>query len=203
MPENIEDIEEFWNVIRLERINIKPIEEDSGPESVINDAIAEVVKNFPGILYSKCDQVLDRLSNPADPNSKGLFVNNITLILTEFSRELLRALMVEQRKKDSSVLIQLFLEVPSMPAIEVKGFLRTLPRTLIDRILERLIDNNGSRGTGLQALLTLEALYRDSDLDHDYELERDSNGKLVISFQLDRHRNDGPVSFRLRELFTI
>ena len=90
-----------------------------------------------------------------------------------------------------------------MPAIEVKGFLRTLPRTLIDRILERLIDNNGSRGTGLQALLTLEALYRDSDLDHDYELERDSNGKLVISFQLDRHRNDGPVSFRLRELFTI
>ena len=100
MPKNIEDIEEFWNVIRLERINIKPIEEDSGPESVINDAIAEVVKNFPGILYSKCDQVLDRLSNPADPNSKGLFVNNITLILTEFSRELLRALMVEQRKKD-------------------------------------------------------------------------------------------------------
>ena len=202
MPvQNIEEIEEFWDAIRLERIQVKPIEEDSGPESVISDAIAEMVVKFPSTMYTKCNQALDHLA--PDPNSRGNFVYYLTQILTEFSRELLKTLMVEQRKKDSSVLIQLFLEVPSMPAVEVKEFLRALPRSIIDRILARLIESNGSRGTGLQALLTLEALYRDSDLDHDYVLEIDSDGKLIISFQLDRHRNDGPISFRLRELFTI
>ncbi|MFA6359070.1 MAG: hypothetical protein WCY09_10530, partial [Candidatus Omnitrophota bacterium] len=199
----VEDIEEFWDAIRLERINIKPIEEDDGPESVITDAITKMVSTFPTILYSKCSPALDQLTNPADPSSRGSFVYYLTMILTEFSRELLRTLMVEQRKKDASVLIQLFLEVPSMPALEVKEFLRALPRTIIDRILARLIDSNGSRGTGLQALLTLEALYRDSNLDHDYTLERDAEGKLIISFQLDKHRDDGPVSFRLRELFSL
>lgn len=198
----MDEIEEFWDAIRLERINInKPIEEDSGPESVINDAITEMVTKFPTLLYSKCNPAIDHLS--PDINSRGNFVYYLTMILTEFSRELLKTLMVEQRKKDASVLIQLFLEVPSMPAFEVKEFLRALPRTIIDRILTRLIDSNGSRGTGLQALLTLEALYRDSNLDHDYVLERDSDGKLIISFQLDKHRNDGPVSFRLRELFSL
>ena len=199
----VEDLEEFWDAVRVERVNVKPIEEDSGPESVIEDTITELVKTFPGVMYNKCNQALDYLTNPADPNSKGNFVYYLTMILTEFSRELLRTLVVEQRKKDASVLIQLFLEVPSMPAIEVKEFLRALPRAIIDKILARLIDKNGSRGTGLQALLTLEALYRDSGLDHDYELERDPEGKLIISFQLDRHRNDGPISFRLRELFTL
>jgi DNA polymerase III delta prime subunit len=202
MPvQSMDEIEEFWDAIRLERINIKPIEEDSGPESVINDAITEMVTKFPTLLYSKCSPAIDHLS--PDINSRGNFVYYLTMILTEFSRELLKTLMVEQRKKDASVLIQLFLEVPSMPAFEVKEFLRALPRTIIDRILTRLIDSNGSRGTGLQALLTLEALYRDSNLDHDYVLERDSDGKLIISFQLDKHRNDGPVSFRLRELFSL
>jgi DNA polymerase III delta prime subunit len=202
MPvQSVEDIEEFWDAIRLERINVKPIEEDSGPESVIEDTIAHMVKELPMIMYSKCYPALEHL-NP-DMNSRGNYVYYLTQILTEFSRELLRTLMVEQRKKDASVLIQLFLEVPSMPSLEVKEFLRALPRTIIDRILARLIDSNGSRGTGLQALLTLEALYRDSSLDHDYDLERDSDGKLIISFQLDRHRNDGPISFRLRELFSI
>jgi hypothetical protein len=202
MPvQSVEDIEEFWDAIRLERINIKPIEEDDGPESVITDAITKMVSAFPTILYSKCNGALDHLS--PDLHSRGSFVYYLTMILTEFSRELLRTLMVEQRKKDASVLIQLFLEVPSMPALEVKEFLRALPRTIIDRILARLIDSNGSRGTGLQALLTLEALYRDSNLDHDYTLERDAEGKLIISFQLDKHRDDGPVSFRLRELFSL
>ncbi len=202
MPvQTIEEIEEFWDAIRLEKINVNPIEEDSGPESVIEDTIAEMVKNFPMIMYSKCNQALDHLAG--DMNTRGNFVYYLTLVLTEFSRELLKTLMVEQRKKDASVLIQLFLEVPSMPALEVKGFLRALPRTIIDRILARLSDANGRRGTGLQALLTLEALYRDSSLDHDYVLERESDGKLILSFQLDRHRNDGPIRFRLRELFTV
>jgi hypothetical protein len=204
MPvQSVEDIEEFWNAIRLEKVNVKPIEEGSGPESVIEDAIAHMVQTFPTVLFSnpKCYPALEHLA--PDMTARGNFAYYFTTILTEFSRELLKTLMVEQRKKDSSVLIQLFLEVPSMPALEVKEFLRALPRTIIDRILARLIDNNGSRGTGLQALLTLEALYRDSSLDHDYVLERDSSEKLIISFQLDKHRNDGPISFRLRELFSV
>ena len=171
---NISEVEEFWDAIRIDRIQLTPVEEADG---CIEDIIEKSLKTV---------------------NSK--FRNSrIKSMFIEFSRVLLHELLVEQRKKDATVLLQLFLEVPTMPAFEVKDFLRNLPRETLNRILIRM--EKQDRKTGLQALLVLECLFRDQDLTQDYEVERSNDGSLVITLYV-KSQNDS-LSFRLRELFSV
>jgi hypothetical protein len=182
---DIQEVESFWDAVRVRSIKIQPVEqEDEGPEVIINRALAVVTEKFPAIM--------DR-----DFLGASLTSEVLTGVLTAFAREMLTALFEQQRKSDSSVLIQLFLEVPSMSPIEVKAFLRTLPREFVNRILLRLEKND--KKTGLQALLSVEAMYRDQLLHQDYEVERTSEGTLVVTVHPENQ--GGALSFRLREMF--
>jgi hypothetical protein len=182
---DIQEVESFWDAVRVRSIKIQPVEqEDEGPEVIINRALAVVTEKFPAIM--------DR-----DFLGASLTSEVLTRVLTAFAREMLTALFEQQRKSDSSVLIQLFLEVPSMSPIEVKAFLRTLPREFVNRILLRLEKND--KKTGLQALLSVEAMYRDQLLHQDYEVERTSEGTLVVTVHPENQ--GGALSFRLREMF--
>jgi hypothetical protein len=179
---NISELEEFWDAIRVDRIQMTPVEEADGCiESIIEKSLETVAAKFPDVLASKGNSQIWLI--PA---------------LIDFSRLLLHELLVEQRKKDATVLLQLFLEVPTMPAFEVKDFLRNLPRETLNRILIRM--EKQDRKTGLQALLVLECLFRDQDLTQDYEVERSSDGSLVVTLYV-KSQNDS-LSFRLRELFS-
>ena len=101
-------------------------------------------------------------------------------IVTLVAQAFVHALVDEQKKQDSTVLIQLFLEsATSLAPDDLRGFLRALPRDMINRIL---IGLESQPHTGLQALLSIEALWRDRSLDRDYEIRREPDGKLVVSF---------------------
>jgi len=180
----IQDLEEFWDAVKVDRVQVRP-EEADGPETVIDRALSRLSRDLPEILTK-------------EHTGKSFQVpEHLTEILVTFARELLHNLYLEQQKQDVSVLIQLFLEVPGLPALDVKGFVRTLPQDLLNRILVRLEERR--RRTGLQALLSIEAMWRDRPLHQDYEVQKDTDGKLVITFFPLEH--PGPLSFRLRELF--
>jgi hypothetical protein len=178
----MEDIERFWDAIRLHRVEAAP--EEKGPESVIDLALDRLRIELPKTL----EGYLNR--NLSDP---GVFTNAVA----DASKILLTALFEEQQKQDISLMIQLFLEVPKQSPIEIKEFLRALPRTLINKILLRMEKNHHQNG--LQIMLSLEALFRDGLLNQDYEVTKETSNRVQIIFYPKEQK--GPLSFRLRDIF--
>jgi hypothetical protein len=179
---DIKDLEEYWRDLRVGRVEFTA--EADGPETVIDRAVGRFQEALPEIIKD------------AEFAYGAAGTGPLTRLLTNSLRVFAHALYEEQRRQDASLLIQLFLEGTGTLAPEdIKGFLQALPRQLIDRILARL---EGTRN-GLHALLSLEVLWRDRTLDRDYELRRDQDGKIVVTF----YPKEVPVemSFRLRELF--
>lgn len=178
----MDDIERFWNVVRVHRVEATP--ETKGPESVIDTALDRLKTELPKVLEGYWDRDLSRHS---------VFTNAVV----DASRILLTALFEEQQKQDISLMVQLFLEVPGKSPIEIKEFLRALPRTLVNKILIRMESNKHQ--CGLQMMLALEALFRDGSLHQDYEVTKEKDNRLVITFY--PKERPGPLSFRLREMF--
>lgn len=100
-----------------------------------------------------------------------------------------------QKKQDLGILIEIILEGQDVSVEDLKGFVRALPRSIINRILGEL----QGQATGLHALLSIEALHRDGSLRNDYTLRIDMNKKLVVSFH--PKQEDGSLTFTLQELF--
>lgn len=184
MPEvtSLEDIERFWDAVRVHRIEVAP--EAKGPESVIDLALERLKSELPRILEE---------SSTKDLNTPQDFTN----AFVEASRILLNTLFEEQQKQDISLMIQLFLEVPSKNPEEIKEFLRALPQTLINKILLRM--ERSKHQCGLQMMLSLEALYRDGILHQDYEVTKETDNRIQIIFY--PKERTGPLRFRLREMF--
>lgn len=184
MPDvtSMDDIERFWNAVRVHRVEAAP--ETKGPESVIDLALDRLRAELPKTLEGYLNKDLNN-------------AHNFTNAVVDASRILLTALFDEQQKQDISLMIQLFLEVPGKSPIEVKEFLRALPRTIINKVLVRMERNK--QQCGLQMLLTLEALFRDGSLHQDYEVTKEMDNRLQIIFYPKEHT--GPLSFRLREMF--
>lgn len=178
----MEDIERFWNVVRVHRIEVSP--EDKGPESVIDLALDRLKTELPKTLEGYLNRDL------SDPS---VFTNAVV----DASKILLTALFDEQQKQDISLMIQLFLEVPGKSPVEIKEFIRSLPRTILNKILLRM--EKAKHQNGLQMMLSLEALFRDGQLHQDYEVTKETSNRLQIIFYPKEH--SGPLSFRLREMF--
>ena len=176
------DLEEYWRDLRIGKVEITP--EAEGPESIIERATLRA--------QDELEVFIADLKLPADFRDP----KNMGALITGCFRILAMALYEEQKKQDVSLLIQLFLEgTANLAADEIKGFLRAIPRVTVNSLLSRM----GNSRSGLHALLSLEALFRDRSLERDYEIRRDHEGKLVVTF----YPKEVPeaVSFRLRELF--
>lgn len=179
---DINELEEYWRDLRVGKIAVTPSAD--GPETVIDRAVAKFQMALPDLLREA------QFAN----NATGL--GPLTNLLTESLRFFALSLYEEQRKQDVSLLIQLFLEgSANIGAEDLKGFLRALPRSVLDRVLNH---TEGSR-SGLHALLSLEVLFQDGMLEKDFEVRRDHEEKLVVTFY--PKEVPEPVSFRLRELF--
>jgi hypothetical protein len=183
----MEDIERFWNAVRVHRVEALP--ESKGPESVIDAAIDRLKSELPKILEGYFS------TNLNDPSEQRLVFTNA---IADSFKILLHALVEEQQKQDISVVIQMYLEGSGMSPVEIKEFLRALPRTLINKILLRM-DRNKQQ-CGLQMMLSLEALFRDKELHQDYEVTKEGTNRIVVIFY--PKDNTGPLSFRLRDMFT-
>ena len=180
---SMEDIERFWNAVRVHRVEATP--ETKGPESVIDIALERLKAELP----KKLDDYLSKKFD--DPEV-------LTNAIVDAFKILLHALLEEQQKQDFSAVIQLFLEVPGKSPVEIKEFLRALPRPLINKILMRM--ERSKQQCGLQMLLSLEALFRDKELHQDYEVTKEGTNRIVVIF----YPKDitGPLSFRLRDMFS-
>lgn len=177
----MEDIEKFWNAVRVHRVEVTP--QTEGPESVLDRAFAR--------METELDKVISE-------RVKGGTYDHIRNAIVVAARTLVTALYEEQQNQDISLVIQLFLEAPNKPPDEIKSFLRALPRTLLNKILVRMKKGN-KHETGFQMMLSLEALYRDGMLHQDYEVTKDGDNKLQIIFY--PKEVNGPLSFRLRDMF--
>jgi hypothetical protein len=180
---DVKDLEEYWNDLRTHKIEITP--EAEGPESVIDRAVIRV--------QEEVGKFIEASALPADFRDP----KHLGPMFTGVFRILLRGLYEEQRKQDVSLLVQLFLEgAESLSPDEIKGFIQALPRPLINGILARM----GNQRSGLHALLSVEALWRDRGSEEPgYDLRRDHEGKLVVTFY--PKEVGEAVTFRLRELF--
>ena len=181
---DITDIERCWDAIRIHRVELEP--SAGGPESVIDKALEKVKKELPPLLMAAI--------GGKDLATPEVYVDGFITA----ARLLLHTLVEEQSKQDVSVLVQLFLEVPRKPVVDVKDFIRSLPKPILDRILIRLESTN--RRTGLQMLLSLESKFRDNLLHQDYEITKGLNDQIQIIFY-PKEINE-PLNFRLRDLFT-
>jgi hypothetical protein len=181
---DITDIERCWDAIRIHRVELEP--SAGGPESVIDLALEKVRKELPSLLMAAIE-------------GKELTIPEVYVEgFVTSARLLLYTLVEEQSKQDVSVLVQLFLEVPKKPVTDLKEFIRSLPKSILDRILIRLEKSN--RRTGLQMLLSLESKFRDNLLHQDYEITKGINDQIPIIFY-PKEINE-PLNFRLRDLFT-
>ena len=181
---DITDIERCWDSIRIHRVELEPDAE--GPESVIDKALERVREELPALLTAA--------TGGKDLATPEAYIEGFITA----ARLLLHTLVEEQSKQDVSVLVQLFLEVPKKPVADIKDFIRSLPKPILDRILIRL--EKTSRRTGLQMLLSLESKFRDNLLHQDYEVTKGLNDQIQIIFY-PKEINE-PLNFRLRDLFT-
>lgn len=77
---------------------------------------------------------------------------------------------------DPAGLLEVVLSVQNIPADELKGFIRALPRTLLDRIIQ---SDLAGHAKGIHALLALETLVRDN-LETDYRLLALPSGGIEV-----------------------
>jgi len=177
---DVSDLEEYWKDVRIRKVEFRP--EAPGPEAIIDRASDAARGAILHLLTLQGQVVLD--------------AERFTTILVDSMKLFAHALYEEQRRQDATFLIQLFLDgTGDLPSEDVKGFLQALPREVLERILARL----EGTGHGLHALLSLELLWRDELLEQDYELKRDQDGKIVVTFY--PKEVSEALSFRLRDLF--
>lgn len=100
------------------------------------------------------------------------------------------------RGVDTIGLIEIILSAQGIPATELKIFMRGLPRTLLNRILESAL---GAQAEGIHALLALEVLVRDGR-ENDYTLTQLPSGGIEVTVRARAHDNK-VLSFRLNEEF--
>ena len=98
---------------------------------------------------------------------------------------------------DTVGLIEVILSVQNLPAVEMKAFIRALPRTLLERIVQSEL---GATAGGIHALLSLEVLYRDGR-ENDYALTSVAGGTEVRLTP--RARPNEQLQFRLDESFSL
>lgn len=97
---------------------------------------------------------------------------------------------------DTVGLIEIILSTQGLPANELKQFVRGLPRTLLDRIIQSKL---GAQAGGIHALLALEVLVRDGR-ENDYNLVTLPSGGIEVTVNARAHDNKS-LSFRLDETF--
>jgi len=104
------------------------------------------------------------------------------------------------RKREPATLVEVVLEGQNLRPEELKAFVRALPNTLIERILE--VGAMGSTGSGIHALLAVEAHFR-ANKGRDYELRRDMlDNKLIVTAYPARLAGEA-LTFKLDETFDL
>lgn len=175
------DLESFWQAVRAPRA-IKLI--DPGDWNVLKGI---------EIAAGKTNLELARIF--ADLRTEGVEPALISKIATRAIGVFLDHWYEELRHADLSTLVAVVLEGARLPVEELKGFVRSMPPALVDRIVSSI----GPTASGLQALMTVEQEWR-KVRGRDYELSRDLDGRLLVTAYFPRLGGE-PLTFRLDERY--
>ena len=98
------------------------------------------------------------------------------------------------RNQDVAGLVEFIMDGLNLPPDELKGLMRAMPRSLIDRVVSSV----SGTGSGIHALFALEWHYREQNLPEDYTLYRDDE-RLKVRVV----RNGQAITISLEEMFDV
>ena len=104
----------------------------------------------------------------------------------------------DSKRYDITGLIEVIISVQNLQAGEWKSFVRALPRSLLERIVQADL---GATAGGIHALLSLDLLFRNGQ-ENDYNLTPLSGGGIQVSLR-PRSRPGEILQFRLDETFSL
>ena len=171
------DFSEDWQdllpglmTIREERLTKQLEEASKVAQQKVLDAIAETSK-------SELAKRLREEFPPGSPLTQENMAHMIALGVKLFMESWLETL----KSSDLAGLIELVLEGQDLSPEEVKGFVRALPTSMIDRIVGSALGT----ASGAHALFALESHRRKGSLGKDYEILKLQNGRLAIQLPLE------------------
>lgn len=178
---DIADLEEYWRDLRAPTVEVSS--RNTQLEGLLDQASVATVADLRAFL-----------STPEAYGRGG--TNELILQMSARAARIFMSHWYEAHKKqDIGILIEIILEGQDAPVEEVKGFVRALPRSIINRILGEL----KGQATGLHALFSVEAHWRDGTLEEDFTIRKGMDGKIVVSFH--PKESPEPLSFVLSNLF--
>lgn len=101
--------------------------------------------------------------------STALTSDLLAKLVTKGIKHFIRHWYAAYRNQDVAGLVEFMMDGLNLPTDELKGLMRALPRSLIDRVVSG-VDGTGS---GIHALFALEWHFREHNLREDYTLYRD------------------------------
>src|SRR5574338_358920 len=104
------------------------------------------------------------------------------------------------RHRDPASLVEVVLAGHTIPVEELKGFVRALPLSLVERIVKQ--GGLSDSGSGIHALLAVEWHHRQQK-GVDYQLHRDPMDSKLVVTTFPAKLGGRPLTFRLDEKFEI
>jgi hypothetical protein len=181
------DFEDFWADLRARK---KPASKDT--IQIVGPRASDV----GGMLNIVCEKASFELSQKYSALLGGRPLT--TEILADLVSTGVRVFMEKWheglRGHDLAGLIEIVLEGQSLSPDEMRGFVRALPQSLLQRIASSALGS----ATGIHGLMAVEFARRQGEV-QDYVLRSDS-GKVVVEFV---NRGGQQASFYLDETFKI
>ncbi len=179
------DLEEFWEELRIP----PAIAVVSGKASNVREGLEVAAAKTAMDLSEKFKALINK---PLTPEALAQVVaGGVEVFLKNWYDDL--------RGREPATLVAVVLEGQSLPIEELKGFVRALPLTLLQRIVEQ--GSMGRTASGVHALLAFEYHYR-QHRGRDYELRRDIHNKLIVT-GYPNALNGQPLEFNLEEMFDV
>lgn len=175
------DLEEFWSALNLGEIP-EPIKPHSSFEERL-EKVKDLVQNELKERYKKQPWLPQHSWTPEFLSS----------FIAEGVETFIRTWHEHLRSQDMTGLLSIVLEAQQLDAMEMKGFVKALPQSVLERALRGSV---GSQVNGTFALLALEKLRREGRIVTDYVMERRDARIFVTVYPKN-------VAFALDESFPV
>lgn len=185
MAHHDDSLEDFWSDLKLK---------------TCTPLVASLNNSVEGTLDLACAKTLHDIKQKYEPVMDPKTWNGLLEAVRDIIQRLKAHIYEDFRKRGPASLIEMVLVDTSLNPVELKGFVRALPESLVKRICEE--GAAGSSAKGVHALLSFEWLYRTHPgrFTGDYTLNRRGDGVLEISIQ---PAGSGVIVFRLDDTFDM
>lgn len=183
MPDEALDLEADWGSVR------------APPPTVVANGRKGDIKSSLAVAAAKAQAQL--AAQFGELSGQPLTSDDLARMTAEGTRLFIQHWHEAMRQTDMAGLVEVILDGQSLTVDELKGFVRALPMSLVQRIVE----SGMSLATGVHALMAVEFQFRRGHMPRDYALSRDLAQNLVIAFT--DKESGREVKFKLTEKFEV